>query len=104
MKKTKTRNIIREDGGKPFEVHAHIILKNFWEYYLGKPDKNGIAYGYVMGFENEWGDVSLEEIKPYIITATRELGDVMPPAGYRWEDEKTFTPSGIPVHTALRKF
>jgi len=90
MTKTKTRNIIRTDTGLkdiPFEVHTHLILKNFWEYYLGKPDKNGIAFGFVMGFENEWGDVSLEEIKPYVVTATTELGDIMPPAGYRWEDE-----------------
>jgi hypothetical protein len=43
-----------------------------------------------MGFENEWGSVDLNEIKPYVISATAGSGlkEIMPPAGYRWEDEK----------------
>ena len=84
--KTQTRNIIDDKGGEPFTVHQHIILRNFWEYYLGM-DKDGIAFGYVMGFENEWGSVDLNEIAPYIITRTTALDEIMPPAGYRWEDE-----------------
>ena len=77
---------------KPFAVYQHIILRNMWEYYLGEPDKNGIAFGYVMGFENEWGDVSMDEIKPYIISIARgkELDYIMPPFNYYWEDEKEF--------------
>jgi hypothetical protein len=57
---------------------------------LEKTDKDGIAFGYVMGFENEWGDVSLNEVKPYIMTNTTGAGldEIMPPEGYYWEDEK----------------
>ena len=89
---TQGRNIIDSKGGEPFTVHQHIILKNYWEYYLGEPDENGIAFGYVMGFENEWGSVDLNEIKPYVLSvagygSTESLNNVMPPAGYRWEDE-----------------
>ena len=89
----KTRNIIRSEGGEPFAVSQHIILKNFWEYYLEPADKNGIAFGYVMGAENEWGSVDLNEIKPYVLSvagygSTQSLNDVMPPEGYYWEDEK----------------
>ena len=82
----------RELSSEPFTVYQHIILRNFWEYYLGEPDENGIAFGYVMGFENEWGDVSMDEIKPYIISIARgkELDYVMPPFNYYWEDEKEF--------------
>ena len=87
MSDTQTKNILIAEGHEPFAVHQHIILKNFWEYYLGKADKDGIAFGYVMGFENEWGDVSMEEIKPYIMTQTTDLDEVMPPAGYSWEGE-----------------
>ena len=78
-----------ERKGETFAVYQHIILRNMWEYYLGEPDKNGIAFGYVMGFENEWGDVSMDEIKPYIISKTSGAGldEIMPPAGYYWEDE-----------------
>lgn len=79
--------MVTEDGGKPFEVHHHIILKNFWEYYLEKPGKDGRAFGFVMGFENEWGDVYLPEIKPYVLTSTNDLREVMPPVGYRWADD-----------------
>jgi hypothetical protein len=74
-------------GSKRFSVHQHIILKNYWEYYLGKVDKYGVAYGFVMGLENEWGSVSMAEIKPYIMSIARgkELNQVMPPTGYSWE-------------------
>jgi len=81
------RNIIDTNGGESFTVHQHIILRNFWEYYLEKTDKHGVAFGFVMGFENEWGSVSMDEIKPYVLTKTTNLEDVMPPAGYCWEDE-----------------
>ncbi len=89
---TRSRNIIPTNNRTlpigPFTVHQHIILKNFWEYYLGETDKNGIAFGYVMGVENEWGDVSMDEIKPYIMTKTTNLEEIMPPEGYYWEDEQ----------------
>ena len=84
------RNIIANDGeGEPFSVAQHIILQNFWEYYLSEPDENGIAFGFVMGLENEWGSVDMNEIKPYIISQVKgtALDEVMPPEGYYWEDE-----------------
>ena len=96
MKPTKPRNIVPINNRtlpiSAFTVHQHIILRNMWEYYLGEPDENGIAFGYVMGFENEWGDVSMDEIKPYIISIARgdELNYIMPPFEYYWEDEKEF--------------
>jgi len=91
----QTRNIINannEDSCEPFAVAQHIILKNFWEYYLEEADTHGVAFGYVMGFENEWGSVDLAEIKPYIVSIARgkELDHIMPPEGYFWENEKEF--------------
>ena len=85
----KQRNIIHNEGGEPFTVHQHIILRNFWEYYLEEPDENGVAFGYVMGVENEWGSVSMEELKPYVISTAKgaDLDEIMPPQGYHWEDE-----------------
>ena len=99
----KPRNIIHNEGGEPFTVHQHIILKNFWEYYLGETDKNGVAFGYVMGIENEWGSVYLPEIEPYIIGRAREndLWHIMPPEGYYWEDEKE--EAGLSSHAAYEK-
>jgi len=91
----KTRNIINnnnEDSSEPFAVYQHIILRNHWEYYLEEADKDGIAFGYVMGFANEWGNVSMNEIKPHIISIARgkELDHIMPPEGHYWENEKEF--------------
>jgi hypothetical protein len=85
----KTRNIIPAEGGEPFAIHQHIITRNFWEYYLGEVDEYGIAYGYVMGDYNEWGNVDVKEIEPYIISRVSgdELDDVMPPFQYHWENE-----------------
>ena len=87
----KARNIIAADGtqSESFAVARHIILRNFWEYYLEEPDENGITFGFVMGNENEWGSVDYNEIKPYIISEAKgtALDEVMPPAGYVWEDE-----------------
>ncbi len=87
----KTRNIKHSDGkGESFAVAHHLILKNLWEYYLEEPDENGIAFGFVMGFENEWGSVDMNELKPYIVShaVDIQLDSVMPPEGYYWEDEK----------------
>ena len=86
------RNIIQVENDKMvhssrFEVDLHIITSNFWEYYLEKPDSNGIAFGYVMGDFNEWGSVDVNELMPHIISTTYDLDEVMPPAGYHWEDE-----------------
>lgn len=81
------RNIVPIDNKKTsFEVCTHIITKNFWEYYIGPIDEDGYAYGFVMGDFNEWGDVYLPELKPYIVSETENLSEVMPPAGYEWED------------------
>ena len=99
--KPKPRNIINQHG-VTFTVHQHIILKNFWEYYLGETDKDGVAFGYVMGLANEWGSVDLNEIKPYIIGRAREndLYHIMPPEGYYWEDENA---SDCSFHAAYVK-
>ena len=85
------RNITHSDGkGESFAVSRHIILRNFWEYYVEEPNENGITFGFVMGFANEWGSVDYNEIKPYIISEAKgtALNDVMPPADYYWEDEE----------------
>jgi hypothetical protein len=77
-----------QDGrGSTLKVEQHIILENFWEYYLEAPDKNGIAFGFVMGLENELGFVSLDEIRPYVITRTSDLSELFPATGWNWVDK-----------------
>jgi hypothetical protein len=70
-------------------ITEHIITKNFWEYYITDEtfgDDGDIVQAVVMGFETEIGDISLAEIKPYIITRTRNLNEVMPADGWQWVD------------------
>ena len=88
----KTRNIINPnaEGNEAFAVAQHIILRNGWEYYLEEADNDGVAFGFVMGLENEWGSVYLPEIEPYIASIVKgeQLDHIMSPFGYIWEDEK----------------
>jgi hypothetical protein len=68
-------------------VIAHIMLKNFWEYYITDESfNNDIVRAIVMGFETEIGDISLNEIKPYVVSITKNLKEVMPATGWNWVD------------------
>jgi len=73
-----------KDGVK-INVVKHIILRNFWEYFVTDDVyQDDIVRCLVMGFETELGDVSLNEIKPYILSQTTDLANVMPAEGYSW--------------------
>ena len=42
----------------------YISVKSNWEWYLVEYDKETkIAFGYIKGFENEWGYFSLKELE-----------------------------------------
>ena len=72
-------------GNTVLKVYQHIILKNGWEYYVtSKSTKNDILECLVMGFETEYGSVSLNEIKPYIVSRTIDLADIMPATDWTW--------------------
>lgn len=85
------RRMINEDNGTVLKVIKHIILRNFWEYYIladesDTPDKD-MAFALVMGDATELGSVYLPEIEPYIISRTAELSNgVAPATGHRWAD------------------
>jgi hypothetical protein len=68
-------------------VIEHIMCKGFWEYYITDENfSDDIVQAVVMGFEVEIGDISLSEIKPYIITRTKDLSELMPAEGWRWDE------------------
>ncbi len=78
---------LSNQNGTTIEVIEHIILRNFWEYYVTTDSySDDIKLCLVMGDFTELGDVSLDEIKPYIISRTKDLANVMPAEGWRWED------------------
>ena len=73
--------------GGTINVVEHIIVKNFWEYYVtDQKFDNDIVQCYVMGIENELGDVSMAEIKPFIISRTKNLKGVAPASNCKWVD------------------
>lgn len=70
------------------KVEKVFVLRNGWEYFLEKPEKSGVAFGLVCGFEDELGSVYLPEIKPYIVSSgNADLSDCLPAPGWHWEDE-----------------
>jgi len=81
----KMKNII---NGETYEVAEHIIIKNFWEYYVINSEHNTeeIKLCIVLGYATEIGDVSMEEIGPYIMSRTRDLMGILPPQDYDWLD------------------
>ena len=77
-----------EKNGMKINVVEHIIVKNFWEYYVTDEDtgENDIKFCLVMGHETELGDVWMPELQPFIITKTKHLKEVMPASGWNWVD------------------
>jgi hypothetical protein len=71
--------------GTVINVVAHGITRNFWEYYItdNKFDENTVQC-LVMGFETELGDVYMPEIKPYLISVTKDLKRIAPAEGWEW--------------------
>ena len=67
-------------------VHSVAITRNGWEYFFldPKPNADQNMYALVMGYETEMGDVHIPEIKPYLLSFTRDLQDVMPCEGWEW--------------------
>ena len=82
----KTRTMKNKYG--QLKIKEHIILKNFWDYYITDmyDDDSEIQNAFVMGFENESGDVWMPEIEPYIISRTKKLDEIMPAEGFEWLD------------------
>ena len=71
--------------GEIVTVHAHIITKNWWEYYiLDNKRYDDIRFALVMGIETEMGDISVNEIRPYIVTQTSNLDGCMSAPGWEW--------------------
>lgn len=79
------RKMRNKATGTVINVVSHAITRNFWEYYItdNKYDEN-IVQCLVMGFETELGDVYLPEVKPYLISVTKNLKQVAPAQGWEW--------------------
>jgi hypothetical protein len=77
---------MRNKDGHTINVIEHIILRNFWEYYV--TDQNygeGLQFCLVLGDYDELGDVYLPELSPYIVSRTKKLTPVIAAPGWEWE-------------------
>ncbi len=73
-------------SGHVLRVVEFFMVRNMWEYYVleAKTNTDDIKLCLVLGAENEIGDVSMSEVKPYVISRERDLSKVMPAPGYSW--------------------
>ena len=67
--------------GKGIKADVYLVLEgiNGWKWYITEyNEKDNLAFGYVKGFENEWGYIDIEEIqnninKGYIYIKSQEI-------------------------------
>ena len=93
FKKIKPRTFVTEDGSK-VKCIFWCVLKNGWEYYFIEAETNtdDVVFCYVLGHENEFGDVSLSEVTPYLMgkcTGVNDLYEIAPPDNCEWAKEKS---------------
>ena len=69
-----------QDGkGKKAVVYLVLEGVNSWKWYITEySKKDNLAFGYVQGYENEWGYIDIEEIqqnidKGYIYIKSQEI-------------------------------
>lgn len=73
-------------SGTVLEVEQHLILRNGWEYFVctNKTDHPDKKMCVVLGFEQEWGEVWMPEIKKHIVSSTKDMSVVMNPPDWVW--------------------
>ena len=73
--------------GTVVNVTEFAMTGNFWEYFITDQKFNDdIVCAVVSGAECEMGDISLSEIKPYVLTRSSDLANTMPAPGWEWVD------------------
>ena len=87
------RKMQSKSGKTTVKVTKHIILRNFWEYYVVDDDEmqfeenSDIQFALADGDAQEFGTISMSEMKPFIVSETTDLDDVAPAPDWRWIDE-----------------
>jgi hypothetical protein len=78
------RKMINQSTQEILSVYEHVMTVNFWEYYMLEDSESDLTVALVLGYEQEIGNVSKEEIKPFILSRTTDLTSVFPAVGYQW--------------------
>lgn len=85
-----SRELRNNDTGKVVTVYGWAITRHAWEYFFtsSAPSADDIVEAIVYGHEVERGDVSLSEIRPYVMSHTVDLVDLAPPPNWHWVDNE----------------
>ena len=76
--------------GTVINVVQHVILRNFWEYYI--TEKGDQPFALVVGDFTEMGYIDREEIRPYIMSVCNSgLSDIMSAPGWEWVSKENLT-------------
>ena len=84
---------IMKNSSGSFKVVKHIVTKGFWEFYIidngmYKSD-NDIQFAFVRGNFNEFGDISIKEIEPFIMSESTNLKNILPAPGFHWKESSS---------------
>jgi hypothetical protein len=74
-----------------------------WEWFGFEKEGKDIYYGFVHGFEDEWGSFSLSELKEnrvHITTDPKDLDTIMPPVGWTKKETALAKPVDITYEKA----
>lgn len=79
------------EDGQTIKVVEVILLKNFWEIYVIHSEEGELEedelFTLTVGIATEMGSQWESEIKPHIITRTKDLHSVQPAPGWKWVGE-----------------
>ena len=68
-----------------------ILSGTGWEWYALEPIDGDVAYGFVHGFEDEFGSFSISELKENGVYWTEDpakLRSIAPPVGWEWKKKR----------------
>lgn len=73
------------NGTTTLNITKLIVTQHGWEYFVtDNKFSDDIVQCLVCGLADEIGDVSLKEIRPYVVAATTNLSEVMPAPNWEW--------------------
>lgn len=76
---------MRNKHGDVLKIVEWWMTVNHWEYYItDQEEDDDIVFAMVCGFEDEMGDISRKEIRPYIRSRTQDLNEIQPAPGWEW--------------------
>lgn len=83
---------VNKDGSKTtITIKRCLVLLNFWEYFIiATPDisdDEDVQFAYVNGDFDEFGYVSMSELRRHKLSESGDMMACLAPVGFEWSDE-----------------